>query len=251
MTTTLPVLMYHGIPASGPPSDDLEVPLVEFRAQLTTLVEDGWQLLGLTEALAVKVAEPERPVVGLTFDDGYVDFLGAAAVMAELGARATLYVPTGEVGTEGHLGWDQLTALAAAGVEVGSHSRQHRPMDTLIGDELIEEVALSRAELAGRLDVPVRSFCYPYGYTSRRVRAAVAAAGYSNACVIGRRLARPGDDRFALPRVQPVAGLSAAGLRWMVAHGESGATPVLKRALQPAWRVARMASVRLLDRELK
>jgi peptidoglycan/xylan/chitin deacetylase (PgdA/CDA1 family) len=250
MSGELPVLMYHGVPSDRAAANDLEVPLYEFRAQLRMLTEDGWELLGLTEALAAKSADPERPVLGLTFDDGYEDFADAAVVLTELGARATLYVPTGAVGSPGYLGWDQLAALAAAGVEIGSHSRQHRPMDTLPDAELAEEVALSRAELMGRLAAPVRSFCYPHGYTSRRVRAAVAAAGYSNACVIGRRRARSADDRYALPRLQPTSGMSAAQLRWMVAHGESGAAPVFKRALQPPWRMARMASVRLLAHEL-
>lgn len=249
--TTLPVLMYHGIPARpGPSRDDLQVPLAEFRVQVTTLANAGWELLGLTEALATKAADPERPVVALTFDDGYADFLGAAVTMAEIGAKATLYVPTGTVGNPGFLNWDQLAALAAGGVEIGSHSRQHRPMDTLPAGELADELALSRAELSGRLDVPVRSFCYPHGYTSRRVRRAVAAAGYRNACVIGRRLARRGDDRFALPRLQPVPGLTPAEVRWLVTAGERGLAPVAKRALQPAWRAVRFASLRLLDREL-
>jgi peptidoglycan/xylan/chitin deacetylase (PgdA/CDA1 family) len=251
MTTDLPVLMYHGIPSKAEyVHDDLNVPLAQFRSQLRTLVDDGWELLGLTEALATKAADPERPVLALTFDDAYEDFVGAASVMAQLGARSTLYVPTGRVGDEGCLGWDQLEALTAAGIEIGSHSHHHRPMDTLSDDELTEELELSRAILTGRLDASVRSFCYPHGYSSRRVRKAVAAAGYSNACVIGRRLAGPHDDRFALPRLQPVPGLSAEQLRRMVAQGETGASPVLKRALQPAWRLARLASVRLLDREL-
>jgi peptidoglycan/xylan/chitin deacetylase (PgdA/CDA1 family) len=250
MSTDLPILMYHAIPPVGGRADALHVPLDQFRTQLTTLIGDGWELLGLTEALAAKSADQHRPVLALTFDDGYTDFLGAATVMAQVGARATLYVPTGSVGEEGYLGWDQLIALAKSGIEIGSHSRRHRPMDTLSDRELADELRFSWADLTGQLDVPVVSFCYPHGYSSRRVRAAVAATGYANACIIGRRVARPTDDRFALPRLQPTAGMSAARLRQLVARGEVGAGPVLKRPLQPAWRVARMAGVRLLDLEL-
>ncbi|MFI5958148.1 polysaccharide deacetylase family protein [Cryptosporangium sp. NPDC051539] len=235
----LPILMYHGI-TSGP--DPLAVPVDDFRDQVGALTADGWELLGLTEALSAKAADPDRPVVALTFDDGYTDFLTAASVLAEFGARATLYVPTGTVGTVGYLGWDQVAGLAAAGLEIGSHSRSHRPMDVLAPDVLATELAGSRAELVGRLGVPVRSFCYPHGYTSRRVRRAVADAGYANACVIGRRLARPGDDRFALPRLQPTPG---ADVRSLVATGEPGLTPVAKRALRPAWRGARLVAARL------
>jgi len=244
--SALPILMYHGIPATPDPvPDPLRVPVDDFRRQIATLTADGWELLGLSEALSAKAADADRPIVALTFDDGYTDFLNAAVVLAEYGARATLYVPTGTVGTDGYLDWDQLTALAAAGVEIGSHSRQHRPMDTLPAEVLVAELVRSRGELAGRLEVPVRSFCYPHGYSSRRVRRAVAEAGYANACVIGRRLARPADDRFALPRLQPVPGLTSAELRQLVARGEPGLAPVAKRALQPAWRVARLTAAHL------
>ncbi|WP_178380105.1 polysaccharide deacetylase family protein [Cryptosporangium aurantiacum] len=244
--TALPILMYHGIPSSPDPvPDPLRVPVDDFRTQIATLAADGWELLGLTEALGAKATDPTRPIVALTFDDGYTDFLNAAVVMAEFGARATLYVPTGTVGTDGYLDWDQLTALAASGVEIGSHSRQHRPMDTLPTDVLVDELVRSRAELSGRLETPVQSFCYPHGYTSRPVRRAVAEAGYRSACVIGRRLARPGDDRYALPRLQPTPGLEPNALRALVTSGEPGLVPVVKRALQPAWRVARRAAVHL------
>ncbi|WP_051571627.1 polysaccharide deacetylase family protein [Cryptosporangium arvum] len=249
--TALPILMYHGVPAEPDAvPDPLRVPAADFRAQISTLTADGWELLGLTEALGAKAADPDRPVVALTFDDAYDDFLNAAAVLAEFGARSTLYVPTGSVGSPGYLGWDQLGALAAAGVEIGSHSRQHHPMDTLPPTMLGDELVRSRAELTARLDVPIRSFCYPHGYSNGRARRAVADAGYLNACVIGRRLARPGDDRFALPRLQPLPGMSRDELRWMVASGEPGLSPVVKRALQPAWRLARLASTRVLMHEL-
>ena len=249
--SSLPILMYHGVPAGRDTGRDaLRVPAADFRAQLSTLSADGWELLGLTEALCAKAAEPDRPIVALTFDDAYDDFLNAAAVMAEFGARSTLYVPTGSVGHPGYLDWDQLSALAAVGVEIGSHSRRHRPMDTLTRVARADELVRSRAELTARLGVEVRSFCYPHGYSSRPVRRAVAEAGYLNACVIGRRLARSGDHRYALPRLQPLPAMSRAELRTLVASGEPGFAPIVKRALQPAWRWARLASSRLLMHEL-
>ncbi|MFG1928443.1 polysaccharide deacetylase family protein [Cryptosporangium sp. NPDC048952] len=249
--TTLPILMYHGVPAE-PDSvpDRLQVPAADFRMHVSTLTADGWELLGLTEALSAKAADPDRPVVALTFDDAYDDFLNAAVVMAEFGARSTLYVPTGSVGHHGYLDWDQLGALAASGVEIGSHSRRHRPMDTLAPIALGDELVRSRAELTARLGVEVRSFCYPHGYSNRQSRQAVADAGYLNACVIGRRIARSGDDRFGLPRLQPLPGMSRAELRNLVTSGEPGFAPIVKRALQPAWRLTRLASTRLLAHEL-
>jgi peptidoglycan/xylan/chitin deacetylase (PgdA/CDA1 family) len=250
MTASLPVLAYQGFPEEPGARDGPQVPLTQFRMHLTTLLADGWELLGLTEALVALDTDPSRRVVGITIDDGYADFAAAAMVLADLGARATFYVPTDMVDTDGYLNWDELRVLDAYGVEIGSHACRHRPMDTLRSTAVAEEVVVSRAELTTRLGVEVRSFCYPYGYSSRRVRRMVANAGYTSACVIGHRVARSSDDRFAVPRLQPVPDMTAGEIRRMVRSGEPGLGLVAKRVLQPAWRMARLASGRLLGQEL-
>jgi peptidoglycan/xylan/chitin deacetylase (PgdA/CDA1 family) len=252
----LPILMYHSIPDEVlSPPDPLRVPLDELREHVQALQADGWELLGLTEALAAIEQDPTRRVVGLTFDDGYADFLGAAAVLEQAGARATLYVSTATVdGTSGFgrmLTWSELASLPARGIEIGSHSHHHRPIDVLPAAALRDEVTASRNELDRRLGISATSFCFPNGYTSRRVRRALIAAGYANACVVGRRVARlRGDDRYALPRVQVVPGMGADELRRMITHGEPGLGPLAKRVLHPGWRIVRWISLRLLQREL-
>lgn len=252
----LPILMYHSIPDEVlSPPDPLRVPLDELREHVQALQADGWVLLGLTEALAAVEQDPTRRVVGLTFDDGYADFRGAAAVLEQAGARATLYVSTATVdGASGFgrmLTWSELASLHARGIEIGSHSHHHRPIDVLPAAALRDEVTTSRNELDRRLGISATSFCFPNGYTSRRVRRALIAAGYANACVVGRRVARPrDDDRYALPRLQVVPGMGADELRRMIARGEPGLGPLAKRALHPGWRIVRWISLRLLQREL-
>lgn len=253
----LPILMYHSIPAQRPRDPDpLCVPLDELRVHLATLRDDGWELLGLTEALTTVDRDPARRVVALTFDDGYADFLGALGVLEEVGARSTLYVSTGTVGTitaGGHgrmLTWGELADLPARGVEIGSHAHHHRPLDVLPDAVIREEVVASRRMLEQRLGGPVTSFCFPNGYTSRRVRRALIRAGYTTACIVGRRLATLDDERYALPRLQVTPGMSAADVRALVRAGEPGIVPLLKRLAQPAWRVVRLVSLRVLQREL-
>jgi peptidoglycan/xylan/chitin deacetylase (PgdA/CDA1 family) len=220
------------------------------------LQSDGWVLLGLTEAIATVEQDPTRRVVALTFDDGYADFLGAADVLEQAGARATLYVSTATVGTDAGaygrmLTWSELASLQGRGFEIGSHAHHHRPIDVLPAAALRDEVAASRDELKQRLGITATSFCFPNGYTSRRVRRALIAAGYTNACIVGRRVASLGEgrDRYALPRLQVVPGMGADELRRLIVHGE-GLAPITKRALHPAWRMVRWISLRLLQREL-
>ena len=76
--------------------------------------------------------------------------------------------------------WDQVRALARAGMAVESHTRQHRVLETLDGDALRDELAGSRRDLERELGRPVRAIAYPVGRPTQdsRIRAAVAAAGY-------------------------------------------------------------------------
>ncbi|MBA3457280.1 MAG: polysaccharide deacetylase family protein [Deltaproteobacteria bacterium] len=78
--------------------------------------------------------------------------------------------------------WDQIRALARAGMDVESHSRRHRVLQTLDADGLRDELAGSREDIESQLGRPVRAIAYPVGRRlgrgSERIRAAVAAAGY-------------------------------------------------------------------------
>jgi peptidoglycan/xylan/chitin deacetylase (PgdA/CDA1 family) len=78
--------------------------------------------------------------------------------------------------------WDEVRALAAAGMTIESHTRDHRVLETMPPAELADDLAGARAELArevgGRQPGASR---IQSGRTIARypaVRAAVAAAGY-------------------------------------------------------------------------
>jgi len=254
---TLPALMYHSVSAVGGPLTDLAVPRSRLTEQLTALVEAGYRPVGLTQALDLLDAGCTDRLVAVTFDDGYRDFLTAGVpVLQAAGAGATLYVSVGHLGARaGWLGrwapdfgrlltWDEVHEVAAAGVEIGNHGLIHHPLDVLPPDRLRAEIARSHGELEQRLQTAVRSFAYPHGYNGRRVRDEVRAAGYDNATEVGRRLHRPGEHRFAVPRLQPTPAHTGADLVALVAGGGSPLGPAVKRLAQPAWRMVRRAALR-------
>jgi peptidoglycan/xylan/chitin deacetylase (PgdA/CDA1 family) len=108
------------------------------------------------------------------------------------------------------LTWDQVRALRDAGMDVESHTRRHRVLETLDAAELADELAGSRADLARELGRPARAIAYPVGRPIahvRRVREAVAAAGYdigftngSGTSWLGRGLDRLDVRRLAVDR---------------------------------------------------
>lgn len=246
---TLPILMYHSVPPQGP-GTDLAVPLARVREQLLAVRDAGWTVLGQTAAWQALRRDPTARLVALTFDDGYDDFLGALPVLCELEASASLYLSVDELDRPGFLTRSQVDELPPALVEIGSKGRRHVPLDLLDPQALTEQVQGSRDDLEQLLVRPVVSFCYPHGYVSPRVRRAVAAAGYTTACVVGRRVAKRSDDPLRLPRLQVTADHSGADVLHLLRAGEGGVLPVVERLTQPAWRVVRRTVHRTTGRVL-
>lgn len=249
--TPLPILMYHSVPADGT-GTPLAVPRARVREQWRALVDDGWRLSGLTQALDAKERQPDARVVALTFDDALADFGDVPDLLAEVGASATVYVPTALVGRTATsmkydgsvLDWTHLTGLPES-VEIGSHGHRHLPLDLFDRRPLARELRLSAHLIETHLGRRPLSFCYPHGYAGRSTRQAVRDAGFRSACVIGRRLARPGvDDPLALPRLHVLPEHDG---RAIVAAVRADRTPWGARAkdcLQPGWRLARRSVYR-------
>jgi peptidoglycan/xylan/chitin deacetylase (PgdA/CDA1 family) len=77
--------------------------------------------------------------------------------------------------------WDEVRALAKAGMDVESHTCSHRVLQTLTEADLADELTGSRQELEAQLGRPVRVIAYPIGRriaNDDHIRRAVAAAGY-------------------------------------------------------------------------
>ena len=102
----------------------------------------------------------------------------------------------------GSLSWAQLREMAAAGIEIGSHSCTHPRLTLLGADQLHDEVLRSKRRLEQMLERPVRSFCYPHGTLADVddvVVAAVRSAGYENAVTSVPSPSRSFDP-FLVPR---------------------------------------------------
>jgi peptidoglycan/xylan/chitin deacetylase (PgdA/CDA1 family) len=203
-----PVLMYHSVsPATAPDPHLLRVHPDRLDAQLRTLRRVGLRGVSLGELVRARDAGEHSRLVGLTFDDGYADFLECAVpVLARHGMTATVYVVAGRLG--GHNDWDdgprlpllsadEVRQVVAAGYEVGSHSLSHASLTGQDAATLQAEVTHSRRLLEGVLDRPVHGFCYPYGDVDAAAAAAVRTAGYDHACAT-RDYSVP--ERHTLPR---------------------------------------------------
>ncbi|MFH8450526.1 polysaccharide deacetylase family protein [Streptomyces fungicidicus] len=189
------VAMYHSV---GDCSDDpyrITVTPERLERQLAWLRRHGLRGVSVAELLAARAEGRGRGLVGLTFDDGYTDFLtDALPMLRRFHCGATLFVLPGRLG--GDNAWDPLgprkpllTAdgirrVAGEGVEIGSHGLTHVDLTRADDTTLTEEVAVSRARLEELTGAPVTGFCYPYGTVDARAVEAVRRAGYAYACAI-------------------------------------------------------------------
>lgn len=201
------ILTYHSV---SDPTDDpygITVSADRLDEQLTWLRRRGLTGVGIAALLRARAAG-RRGLVGLTFDDGYADFLDEALpVLLAHGCTATVFVLPGRPG--GSNSWDPLgprrpllteegiRTVAAAGMEVGSHGMLHRDLTALSDDELRHETHASRDALHRIVRRAPSGFCYPYGTADRRVAESVRDAGYAYGCAL---VPGPLAGRLALPR---------------------------------------------------
>lgn len=180
------LLVYHGIAAATDRVDarHLLTSPQHLEAHLRFLRRRGYRFMTVEELLAEGGPRPRTAVV--TFDDGFENWLtGALPVLRKLGVRATFYVcpgllgrPHPELAAAKLLDEEGLRELAAAGMELGSHSLTHPDLRGLDDEALRRELEESKAEVERIAGRPCRTFAYPYGLYDARVVRAVAVAGY-------------------------------------------------------------------------
>jgi len=170
----------------------------------------GVELGAFADALA---RDGAAGLVGLSFDDGYLDVAeNALPVLREHGFTATVFVATGV--TDGRarfdwyeeqpplIAWEEIERLDGETLFFEAHTVTHPSLLGLEDAEAREEIAGSKRILEERLGRRVRGFCYPAGLFGSRELALVGEAGfdYAASCEPGRN--GPATDPLALRRIQ-------------------------------------------------
>jgi len=233
-TPPRPVFMYHDIADDPSAVEPSHRPYVlapaAFEAQMSVLDRLGVRGVGLSEALAARADGPEgEPSLAvLTFDDGHAsNATHALPILRAHGFTATFFITASWIGRPPYMTWDQIRALALAGMEIGTHSLTHRPPATLSPAELDHEMRESRRILEEGLGTPVVTGSAPTGFHHPGIGAAARAAGYRALCVSRIGLWRPAADPFAVPRV-PVKQETPIDLFERLARGESAPLRALR-----------------------
>lgn len=130
----------------------------------------------------------------ISFDDGYQSVYKELMAHEDLNySQYLLFLPAGKMGYKndwdqtgelsGHpiMTWESAFELHKLGVRIGSHGLDHLDLTKLPDRELENELKESKGLIEEKINGPVESLAYPFGYFNDRVIAAVKAAGYKEA----------------------------------------------------------------------
>ena len=143
---------------------------------------------GLVFAAPAAVAATST-VVSLAFDNNTLSqyTLGYQQALQPHGVNATFYVSSGSVSNSSstkYMSWSQLSALAAAGNEIGGKTVDGTSLTTLSTSQQISEICNDRQNLLSHGLKP-NSFAYPGGAFNTAIESEVQSCGYANARTAG------------------------------------------------------------------
>ncbi len=215
--TSIPILMYHQIDASpqrGTPLRGLVVKPQAFQRQMRFLKVMGYQGLSMKDLEPYLNGTRQGKVVGITFDDGYLNNLAhALPALQANGFTATCYGISELLGKTN--AWDRAIGVPEkplmsvsdwkawhnAGMDVGSHTQSHAQLDAVSQAQARAEISISKSQLEQFIGAEVRHFCYPYGKYSQAHVQMVKDAGYVTATTTRRGRVFQGSDFYELPRI--------------------------------------------------
>lgn len=213
----LAVLFYHRVADDW--ANAWTCPFDLFARQMRWM-KRRFDMISLAELQArMRSGVNRRPAVSITFDDGYAENCDQALpLLIEERIPCTYFVTTRHVFEGVPFPHDvangdkfapntveQLRRMAAAGIEIGAHTRTHADLGRIADeDRLYDEIATAGQELASAIERPVRYFAFPFGLhanlNSRAFRIA-REAGYAGVCSAYGAYNFPGGDAFHIQRI--------------------------------------------------
>lgn len=197
------VLCYHSIAARR---------RVRFARQMDLLVRCARPLGAETR----ERLSPGGRYAVVTFDDANENIIANA--LPELSKRdipATVFVITDKLGRipdwqnfgtdftedERTMTIEQLAKLPSRLVSLGSHTMNHAMLTSLDLSAARREIEESKRKLEAMVNLPVRTFCFPYGAYNEALLGVCRAAGYERVFTTEPVLALRRPDEFVVGRV--------------------------------------------------
>jgi peptidoglycan/xylan/chitin deacetylase (PgdA/CDA1 family) len=227
------ILVYHKIAARNrlisKIHDDLFVTPAAFEKQIRYLHRNNYAFISIDQLIAYiyeKVKLPRKSVI-ISFDDGYADsYTEAFPILQRYQGCAVIFLIEQFIGKDirwneqdnSFLTLEQIAELHSEGVDFGGHTASHPSLRKQFSITTLQsEIIDAKSALEKKTNLPLVSFCYPYGSYTEQAKAYVKKAGYRCAFTLHNGINLRSTDPFALRRIKPsnsfikfVAQLNAA-----------------------------------------
>lgn len=197
---TVPVLHYTKITAKRKGTNSVTADL--FTKQLRYLINDGFRTVSLDEFygfLNLNAQLPPKTVI-ITFDTTQRWVYDIAyPILLRLGLKAAVFIQPDRIDQPGHLTWEEVNKLAAAGFDIGTTGRTGKNLTRLRHENdpealiqaLEDEINTPREVIRKKTNRSCRYFAYPGGAMDDMVIALLKRHGYRAAFT-----RTPGDNPF-------------------------------------------------------
>ncbi len=216
-TVPISIVFYHRVDDDH--FNDWTISSKRFQEQIDWY-QENFDLVSLEECQArIKSGFNDRPTLSITFDDGYADNCGfAIPMLLERMIPFTYFVTTQNTiqqeafphdvakGVPLHTNSvEALQALAAAGVEIGAHTRTHADLGKLSdATQIFDEVITATHELETVIGRKIQYFAFPFGQVENlnpEVFRLCKEHGFKAVCSAYGGLNFIDDDPFHLQRI--------------------------------------------------
>ncbi len=217
----VPILMYHYISPPPPNADIYRINLSldpnlfeQHLAYLRAEKYDTISLHALHDALMIGAPLPPKPVI-LTFDDGYTDhFTAAFPLLQKAGYTGTFFIITefADRAAPGYMTWEQIQAMAAADMQMESHTKTHPDLRGRSYEFLVHEILGSIESLNAHTNQQTRFFCFPGGKYDVRTLETLQTTDILRAVTTQPGTLHTTDNYYELPRLRITNETGVAGL---------------------------------------
>jgi peptidoglycan/xylan/chitin deacetylase (PgdA/CDA1 family) len=212
----IPILMYHSteLMPKSTVMRGMHVPPNRFYFQMLLLKILGFKGLSMRELQPYLKGKKSDKVVGITFDDGYLNNLkNAAPVLKKFNFSATCFIVSECIGRTNIwdkpkginqrplMSNDEIRKWLASGMDIGAHTQTHVDLTSVSKEKAAKEINRCKDDLEDKFDISIVDFCYPFGKFDDDVCNQVKMAGFSSAVTMIRGRANKQFNELKLPRI--------------------------------------------------
>jgi Predicted xylanase/chitin deacetylase len=199
----VPVLMYHSVAFEK--DNPVRIPPEKLDEEMKYLKDNGYYTITLDDLYAYFTSNtpvPQKSVV-LTFDDGYEDnYTAMFPIMKKYGFRATIFAITDYLDkSKDYLTSNQLKEMQVYGMDIESHTVDHKYLNKLTKEQQLKELTDSKAFLENLLNKKINYIAYPYGAYNKDTVECAKTAGYTMAFTTDGRWSMKKNGILTLDRV--------------------------------------------------